>query len=87
MDLFSLSFLQSLESEGFVAPSDIMNPAIAVSAVDSIPQDLSLSSESIDWTALLDGQISEPSLDSIFVQPHTDLLPLPEVDLSILQLP
>lgn len=64
-----------------------MNPAINISVADFfVPQDLSLLSESIDWTALLK-ETSDPSFDSILGQCHTDSLSLPEIDLSILQLP
>lgn len=87
VDLFALDdFLQSLDSGGSVAPSETMDSAITVSAADTVPQDLSLS-ESIDWTALLNAQTYEPALDSIFDPFHTNSLPLPEIDLSILQLP
>ncbi|KAF8560023.1 hypothetical protein OG21DRAFT_1502381 [Imleria badia] len=82
-------FLQSLNSEGFVAPTEIMDPTITVSAAaDSfVPRDLSLPSESIDWTALLSWKPSDPSLDFIFGQSLADSLPLPEIDFSMLQLP
>ncbi|KAG6380870.1 C-terminal domain of homeodomain 1-domain-containing protein [Boletus reticuloceps] len=80
--------LQSLKGGGYVvAPPEFMDPAVILPAADSVPQYFSLSPEPIDWTALLSWPTSEPSLDSIFGQSHTDSLPLPEIDFSILQLP
>ena len=75
-------FLRTLESGGFVLPSEV-----AIPTADTVPQVLSLSSEHIDWNAPFDTQTCEPTFDSIFGRFHTNSLPLPEIDLSILQLP
>ncbi|KIJ08122.1 hypothetical protein PAXINDRAFT_102675 [Paxillus involutus ATCC 200175] len=89
------SLLQSIESGGFVAPSETVistSVPFITSLADSTCHDVSLSSDpppSIDWTTLLySTEPFEPTIDSIFPQQsYTDCQPLPEIDLSILQLP
>ena len=81
--------LQSLDSTGFVAPPEIMHPSTMTSVPDPLSQGLSLLpdlSQSIDWTALLNENTPEPASDSLFSQSYIDST-LPEIDLSMLQLP
>ena len=81
-------FVRTFENGTFIPPSEVVDPALVISAADSSvsqAQDLSLSSDAIDWTALLNWQTSDVSLDSMFGQ--TGMLPLPEIDLSLLPLP
>ncbi|KAF8545987.1 hypothetical protein OG21DRAFT_1518416 [Imleria badia] len=81
--------LQSLDSSGFVAPPEIMYPSTMTLVPDPLSQDLSLLpdfSQSIDWTALLNEVASEPASASLFHQSYVNSA-LPEIDLSILQLP
>ena len=42
---------------------------------------------SLDWTSLLNCPDTYQSIDSTFPQYPTDTLPLPQIDLSMLQLP
>lgn len=82
-------FLQSLESGGFVASPEIIHPLKTTSVPDPVSQDLPLLpnlSQSIDWTAFLNEDPSEPTSDPTFPQFYFGSA-LPEINLSILQLP
>ncbi|KAF8846028.1 hypothetical protein BDN67DRAFT_1064535 [Paxillus ammoniavirescens] len=92
------SLLQSIESGKFVAPSETANltpPSFIASLPDSASYDVGSSSDlsqSIDWTTLLNSpKTFEPAIDAnqiVFPQQLcADSQPLPEIDLSILQLP
>ncbi|KAI9570246.1 C-terminal domain of homeodomain 1-domain-containing protein [Boletus coccyginus] len=87
-DLTTLDdLLQSLESGGFVAPPEIMHPpAMAPFPVSQGLPSLPDLSQSIDWTALLNEDPFEPNSDPVFCQSYLGSA-LPEIDLSILQLP
>ncbi|KAF9225447.1 hypothetical protein BS17DRAFT_879469 [Gyrodon lividus] len=84
------SLLQSIETCGFVAPSKTVNSTSALA--DPLSLDVPLSSDlsqSINWTTLLNNtETFEPTIDSILPQQlYTDPQPLPEIDLSMVQLP
>ena len=89
-DLTALNdLLQSLESGGFVAPPEIMHPSTMSLAPDPISYGLPLLpdlAQSIDWSALLNEDPTKSTSDSIFPQSYINS-DLPEIDLSILQLP
>jgi len=87
-DLTALDdLLQSLESGGFVAPPEIMHPPVMAPFPASQGQPpLPNLPQSIDWTVLLNEDPSEPISDPVFYQSYLGSA-LPEIDLSILQLP
>ena len=90
MDLIAFEdLLQSIESGGIVAPPELMDGPTVASVPDPLSQGLSPLldiPQSIDWTALLNENTLEPAIDSLFPQSHIDPT-LPEIDLSMLQLP
>lgn len=89
-DLIALdNLLQSLESGGLVAPPETMQPPTMASVYDPVSQSLPLLpdlSQTIDWTALLNEDPPEPTHDSIFSQSYV-ISVLPNIDLSVVQLP
>ncbi|KAG8219503.1 putative homeodomain protein [Butyriboletus roseoflavus] len=85
------SLLQSLGSDTFatppesVLPTDVNGAPYTTSFDSSIPD---MSQINIDWTSLLNGADTyQPTVYSTFSQYPADSQPLPEIDLSMLQLP
>lgn len=89
-DLTALEdLLQFLEDGGFAALPETTNSSSAVSVADPISQGLSLLpdfSQTVDRTTLLNEDSSESTSGPIFSHSHFNSF-LPEIDLSILQLP
>ncbi|KAG8219497.1 putative mating-type protein beta [Butyriboletus roseoflavus] len=89
-DLTALDdLLQSLETGGFVAPPEIMQPPTMASFTNPVSQGLPLLpdlSQTIDWTALFNEDPAEPTCDPMFPQSYVNPA-LPDIDLSALQLP
>ncbi|KAF8560025.1 hypothetical protein OG21DRAFT_1479878 [Imleria badia] len=82
-DLTALEdLLRSLDSGGFVAPPEIMHPPTMVYLKASCHYPIFHSSS----IGSLNGYPSEPASDSLFPQSYVDSV-LPEIDLSMLQLP
>lgn len=82
-------FLQSLESGGFVASPGLILPPTMTPVPDPVSQDLPLLpdlSHSIDWTALLNEDPSEHTSEPMYPHFYANSA-LPDIDLSILQLP
>ena len=85
------SLLQSMGGDAFVTPlegvppTDVTGVSYTASFDSSIPD---MSQTNIDWTSLLNGTDTyQPTTYSTFPQYPTDSQPLPEIDLSMLQLP
>ena len=68
-----------------VPPTDVTGASYAASFNSSIPD---MSQTNIDWTSLLNGTDTyQPTTYPAFPQYPADSQPLPEIDLSMLQLP
>ncbi|KAN0100309.1 C-terminal domain of homeodomain 1 domain containing protein [Tylopilus felleus] len=84
------TLLQSICNDSFilssnVLPSDVTGDSYAVS-LDSLLPDIPQTN--LDWTSLLnDAETYQPTVYSTLPQYPTDSQPLPEIDLSMLQLP
>ena len=85
------SLLQSVNGDPFTTPSHILSPSNMTGApyttsLDSSVPDISQSN--LDWTSLLnDPEAYQSTVFPTYPQYPTDSQPLPEIDLSMLQLP
>ena len=84
------SLLQSVDGDSFITPSHILPPSNetgthTTSLDSSIPD---ISQTNLDWTSLLnDPEAYQSTVFPTYPQCPTDSQPLPEIDLSMLQLP
>ena len=85
------SLLQSVDGDPFTTPSHILPPsnmtrAPYTTSLNSLVPDISQTN--LDWTSLLNGpEAYQSTVFPTYPQCPTDSQPLPEIDLSMLQLP